>query len=249
MESPHKKLRDMIGLIEEADNLAAVVGAGGAVIDDSNDDIGINGQKNVEDDDEEIPFLVEVPSERTSKVPVTILTGFLGAGKTTLLRYLLTASHGKRIAIIENEFSLGMGIEGMIAMSGVDGADMSNFFELNNGCICCTVKDNLLSTLEQLVLHKDRFDYIIIETTGVANPGPVISVFWADEGLESSLKLDGVVTVVDGINIEKYLSDENTKLDVSQQICYADRILLNKSDLIGDETRVCSLISRTALHF
>jgi G3E family GTPase len=191
-----------------------------------------------EEDEEEIPVLVEVPSESSKKVPVTILTGFLGAGKTTLLRYLLTASHGKRIAIIENEFSLGMGIEGMIAMSGVDGADMSNFFELNNGCICCTVKDNLLATLEQLVLHKDRFDYILIETTGVANPGPVISVFWADEGMESSLKLDGVVCVVDCVNIEGYLNSETTRLDVSQQICYADRLLLNKSDLVIDETQV-----------
>lgn len=87
-------------------------------------------------------------------------------GKTTLLNYLLKHQHGKRIAIIENEFSSGLGIENMIAKSGINGKDIAGFFELSNGCICCSVKDDLLATLEQLVLHKDRFDYVLIETTG-----------------------------------------------------------------------------------
>lgn len=168
-------------------------------------------------------------------VPVTIITGYLGSGKSTLLNFLLKANHGKRLAIIENEFSAGLGIEGMIAKSGVDDSNLGSFFELNNGCLCCTVKGDLLVTLEQLVLHKDRFDHIIIETTGVANPGPVISTFWTDESLGSSLKLDGVVCVVDSSNLEFYLQASDTGSDVRMQISYADRILLNKSDLVSPE--------------
>lgn len=173
-----------------------------------------------DDDDEETPILIAVPDPQ-KKVPVTILTGFLGAGKTTLLNYILSENHGKRIAVIENEFSGGLGIEGMIAKSGLDGGSLEGFFELNNGCICCTVKEDLLTTLEQLVIHKHRFDYIIIETTGVANPGPVITTFWSDDALESSLKLDGVVCVVDSLNIESYLVTPDITNDVCMQISYA----------------------------
>lgn len=172
------------------------------------------------DGDEELPNLVTIP-DPDKKVPVTILTGFLGSGKTTLLNYILSANHGKKIAVIENEFSGGLGIEGMIAKSGLDGGDLNGFFELNNGCICCTVKEDLLTTLEQLVMHKDRFDYIIIETTGVANPGPVITTFWSDDAIESSLKLDGVVCVVDSLNIQSYLQTEDIANDVRMQISYA----------------------------
>lgn len=94
----------------------------------------------------------------------------------------------------------------MIAKSGVNGENIAGFFELSNGCICCTVKDDLLTTLEQLVLHKDRFDYVLIETTGVANPGPIIASLWVDDDADSTLQLDGVVTVVDCVNILQYLS-------------------------------------------
>ena len=123
----------------------------------------------MDESDDEAPMLVDLPGEG-KVVPVTILTGFLGAGKTTLLNYLLTENHGKRLAVIENEFSSGLGIEGMIAKNGVDGGSLDSFFELNNGCICCIIKDDLLTTLEQLVLHKDRFDYVLIETTGSRQP-------------------------------------------------------------------------------
>lgn len=198
------------------------------------------------DDDDEFPELVPLPAivtskepragvadgERTKRVPVTILTGFLGSGKTTLLNYILSANHGKRIALIENEFSGGLGIEGMIAKSGLNGESLDGFYELNNGCICCSIKDDLLTTLEQLVAHKDRFDYIIIETTGVANPGPVITSLWTDDGLETTLKLDGVVCVVDSVNVDSYLRTPDIANDVRMQISYADRILLNKTDLV-----------------
>lgn len=183
----------------------------------------------VEEEEEEMPILVEATFKQ---IPVSIMTGFLGSGKTTLLNYLLRKQHGKRIAIIENEFSGGLGIENMIAKSGVDGGDMGDFFELNNGCICCSVKEDLLTTLEQLVLHKDRFDYVLIETTGVANPGPIITSLWADEALESSLRLDGVITVVDSVNVLKYLQNSETSHDVKMQLAFADRILINKADLV-----------------
>ena len=190
-----------------------------------------------EDEDEGPPQLVEAPSEAQSRkvIPVTLLTGFLGAGKSTLLSHLLTQSQGRRIAVIENEFSAGLGIEGMIVKSGLDGSSIENFFELNNGCICCTVKDNLVSTLEQLARHKDRFEYILIETTGLANPGKIVSIFWLDEALNSSLKLDGVVTVVDARNMDTYLEQVDTSSDFIAQVAYADRILINKSDMVSPE--------------
>eukprot|EP01041_Mallomonas_annulata_P001574 gene1574-3045_t len=197
----------------------------------------------IADNLDEIPDLVEIPSSESKVIPVTILTGFLGSGKTTLLNHILTAYHGKKIAVIENEFSDGLGIEKMIAKNGVDGSDISGFFELNNGCICCSVKDDLLKTLEQLILHKSKFDYILIETTGVANPGPIISALWADEEMESSLRLDGVITIVDALNLEYYLKSNNTAKDVCVQIAFADRILLNKIDLVSQE-QISSIESR-----
>ena len=100
--------------------------------------------------------------------------------------------------------------------------------------ICCTIKNDLLSTLEQLVTFKDKFDYLIIETTGLANPGPVISTFWTDSELDSPLLLDGVVCLVDALNIESYLKDEDLRDSVRLQICYADRIIINKIDLVPE---------------
>ena len=199
-----------------------------------------------EDDEEEPPQLV-MEVERSSYdyslrsstaptkvIPVTILTGFLGAGKSMLLNHILRNSGGMRIAVIENEFSSGLGIEGMIVKNGIDGSNIDNFFELNNGCICCTVKDSLVSTLEQLALHRDRFEYILIETTGLANPGKIINIFWTDEALGSVLRLDGVVTVVDALNVARYMAESDTSADFSSQIAYADRLVINKCDLVTE---------------
>ncbi len=183
--------------------------------------------------------------------PIPILSST--TGKSTLLNWILTQPHGKRIAVIENEFGQGLGIESAIAKDGADGSSLEGFFELANGCICCSVKSDLLATLEVLVQRKAQFDYVIIETSGLADPGPVASCLWVDEELESQLRLDGIVTVVDAKHIGRHLvrrqapegptndaakgghSDEATEYhqeEAYRQICVADRLLLNKTDLV-----------------
>ncbi|KAL0583481.1 hypothetical protein ABG067_006599 [Albugo candida] len=175
-------------------------------------------------------------SSTAASIPVTILSGFLGSGKTTLLNYILTASHGKRIAVIENEFGEEIGIESLVAKDGLDGQYLPEFFELGNGCICCSVRDDLVNTLERLLETKSgKFDYIIVETTGMANPGKVASVFWVDDELEGRMYLDGIITIVDAHNIGKNLERDSTRNEAASQLAYADRILLNKEDLLeGD---------------
>ncbi|CAM9633926.1 unnamed protein product [Phaeothamnion confervicola] len=157
------------------------------------------------------PDLVLIAGEPSATAPaagtigVTIVTGFLGSGKTTLLNHILTQDHGRRIAVIENEFGDSMDIENLIAR-GAGGVKLAeNLFELRNGCICCTVKDDLVTTLETLLEQRAKFDYVIIETTGLADPGPVAAVFWLDEALDSALRLDGIVTLVDAKNIMRHL--------------------------------------------
>src|SRR5271168_4388908 len=124
----------------------------------------------------------------SKRVPVTV---FLGAGKTTLLNHILTAQHGKRIAVIENEFG-EVGVDQALVIGAEE-----EIFEMNNGCICCTVRGDLIRILGNLVKRRDKFDYILIETTGLADPGPVVQTFFFDEELKTKVRLDGVVTVVD----------------------------------------------------
>ena len=161
------------------------------------------------------------------KVPVTILTGFLGSGKTTLLNRILTEEHGKRIAVIENEYG-EVGIDQALVINADE-----EVFEMSNGCICCTVRGDLIRVLNNLNKRRDKFDYVLVETTGLADPGPVAQTFFMDDELRAEYALDGIVTLVDAAHIEQQLgrSDEST-----EQIAFADVLLLNKTDLVNDET-------------
>jgi len=161
------------------------------------------------------------------KVPVTILTGFLGSGKTTLLNRILTEEHGKRIAVIENEYG-EVGIDQALVINADE-----EVFEMSNGCICCTVRGDLIRVLNNLNKRRDKFDYVLVETTGLADPGPVAQTFFMDDELRAEYALDGIVTLVDAAHIEQQLgrSDEST-----EQIAFADVLVLNKTDLVKDET-------------
>ena len=160
----------------------------------------------------------------SGKIPVTVLTGFLGSGKTTLLNRILSEQHGKRIAVIENEFG-----EVAVDHELVIGAQ-EEIFETANGCICCTVRGDLIRVLKALRKRRDRFDYILIETTGLADPGPVAQTFFADEDLREDYQLDAIVALVDAAHITQQLAREAI---AAEQVGFADVLLLNKTDLVS----------------
>ena len=171
--------------------------------------------------------MTQAPSTRT---PVTVLTGYLGAGKTTLLNRILSEDHGKRYAVIVNEFG-EIGIDNDLVV----GAD-EEVFEMNNGCVCCTVRGDLIRVVQGLTKRKGRFDAIIVETTGLADPGPVAQTFFVDEDVKAKTRLDSVTTVVDAKHILLRLSDSR---EAREQIAFADQIVLNKTDLVSaDDLRM-----------
>ena len=155
--------------------------------------------------------------------PVTVLTGFLGAGKTTLLNRILTAPHGLRVAVVVNEFG-EVGIDHHLLISSDE-----EIFQMNNGCICCTVRGDLIRVLFQLLERKDSFDTLLIETTGLADPGPLVQTLLIDEKIRSEFLLDSIITVVDAMHISLHLED---RIEAQEQIAFADTMLLNKTDLV-----------------
>jgi G3E family GTPase len=181
----------------------------------------------------------------TDKIPVTVLTGYLGAGKTTLLNRILTEPHGKRYAVIVNEFG-EIGIDNELVI----GAD-EEVFEMNNGCICCTVRGDLIRILEGLMKRKGRFDAIIVETTGLADPAPVAQTFFVDQDVQEVARLDAVVTVADAKWLAARLKDAP---EAKNQIAFADVILLNKTDLVSPaelrevEARIRAINPYATLH-
>jgi len=177
----------------------------------------------------------------SSKVPVTVLTGFLGSGKTTLLNHILTQPHGKKLAVIENEFG-DVGIDDALLAKNTKMQADEEIIEMMNGCICCTVRQDLIVVLNKLARRvksgKLKLDGIIIETTGMADPAPVAQTFFVDDQVKEFFRLDGIVTLIDAKHIEQHLDEEKpegAENEAVEQVAFADRMLLNKCDLVNEE--------------
>jgi G3E family GTPase len=165
-------------------------------------------------------------SQSVPPIPVTVLTGYLGAGKTTLLNRLLSENHGRKYAVVINEFG-ELGVDNDLVVDADE-----EVFEMNNGCICCTVRGDLIRIVNTLMKRKGRLDGILIETTGLADPSPVAQSFFVDEGLRTHTTLDAIVTVVDAKHLLARLADSH---EAEEQVAFADVIVLNKTDLVSAE--------------
>lgn len=196
---------------------------------------------------------------RRDPTPITVLTGALGAGKTTLLKYVLESQHGYRIAVIQNEFSEEMGIESPL-ITDSQGEAFKDIVELPNGCLCCSAKDGLISALDRLLEERQRFDYVLVEATGIADPESICEIFWVDEELGSRVYLDGIVTLVDCRNVLSALGEEpaegaasvgdmsslGLEAESAKQVACADVLILNKTDLVPKAESRATVVARLA---
>jgi G3E family GTPase len=188
--------------------------------------------------------MAKLEPDADGRIPCSILTGFLGSGKTTLLNRILEANHGRRIAVIENEFG-EVGIDDKLVKGGSVADEDETIIEMNNGCICCTIRGDLITGLKKLIKNSSKqgkeLDGVLIETTGLADPAPVAQTFFADDFVNENIRLDGILTLVDAKHIVQHLDDEKpegVENEAVEQIAFADRILLNKCDLVDSEAEI-----------